>query len=691
MVNPASSVSKLFPLLIIPVVLFCLLPGCSSDSTPNYTAVIDEGRAAARQVMDSTGASSISLALVDGDTVVWAETFGFADKAAKTAPTPDTMYTICSVSKMVATVAAMKLVDQKLVSLDRPLTDYIPTFTMLSPEYTQITVRMLLNHSSGFPGSDYRNAVSYSPLTFSYSAQVLETIKTKRLKHTPGYLSVYCNDCFTMVEQLVLAVTGKSYVQFVQDEILTPLGMSHSRYSLDYFPDGSSAKRHDGDTPLPQAFFNVFGSGGLHSTPTDMAKFAMMLMNGGRLGDVRILTEASVAAMGVDQTLASFNPVKSYALSYGLGWDTVVQPGLRAVGVTAWQKTGDFSLSGNVMVVVPAERLAAVVLGLSGSFTSTSANLIAERILLAALVAKGRIAAMPAPLNPPTRPEKAPTDAFLDAVAGTYANKNTPLRVQRQSNTLNIARYDLSINGWADWKTGLKLRDDDRFSSDDDPSTSFAFITADGRRYLVMRSLGGYGHYQDDEMYAQQVTAAGALPAAWSARTSKVWLLTNEHPENSEKWGYPPMRLPTVDNLLLAHTGGLQAVDPFLSDSRAGMMLLIPQAMGGELDDVVVETRGGAEWLRFVGSYLYRPKETVQALMNGTVTIGTEGLAEWRYLDATGATKTITIIPASSSGAWKIYSSDFSTMQTGSGTQTVSLSGGGYYLLFHTTATAVGL
>jgi CubicO group peptidase (beta-lactamase class C family) len=127
---------------------------------------------------------------------------------------------------------------------------------------------------------------------------VLETLKTQRLKHSPGYLSVYCNEGFTMVEQLVLAVTGKSYVQFVQDEIFTPLGMNNSRYPLEYFPDSSFAKRHEGDTPLPQLFLNVFGSGGLYSTPTDMAKTAMMLIGGGRLGNVRILSEASVAAIG---------------------------------------------------------------------------------------------------------------------------------------------------------------------------------------------------------------------------------------------------------------------------------------------------------------------------------------------------------------------------------------------------------
>ena len=185
MTNLLSSIPRRCSLFIVPILLFWLIAGCSSSDSfsPAYTATIAEGRSAATEIMEKTGASSISLAFIDGERLVWAETFGHADKGSKTAPTADTMYCIGSTSKMIATIAVMKLVDQKLVFLDDPLTKYIPSFSMASPEYTQITVRMLLNHSSGFPGTDYRNGFTSSPLSFGYSAQVLETLKTQRLKH----------------------------------------------------------------------------------------------------------------------------------------------------------------------------------------------------------------------------------------------------------------------------------------------------------------------------------------------------------------------------------------------------------------------------------------------------------------------------------------------------------------------------
>jgi CubicO group peptidase (beta-lactamase class C family) len=121
---------------------------------------------------------------------------------------------------------------------------------MLSPAYRQITVRMLLDHSSGFPGSEYRNIFT-TELVPGYAQQTMEALASERLKTTPGYMSVYCNDGFTMIEMLVPAVTGKTFAQFVQDEVFTPLGMTHSAYPLEPFADGAYAKCYSGDTAHP--------------------------------------------------------------------------------------------------------------------------------------------------------------------------------------------------------------------------------------------------------------------------------------------------------------------------------------------------------------------------------------------------------------------------------------------------------
>ncbi|MGH7252837.1 MAG: serine hydrolase domain-containing protein, partial [Nitrospiraceae bacterium] len=208
---------------------------------PTYHAAIRDGRKAALDVLKEGRASAITIALVARRGVIWSQAFGFADREAGQAATAQTMFGVGSVSKLFATTAALKLVDKGLVDLDRPLIEYLPDFRMASADYEKITIRMLLNHSSGFPGSDYRNSETTSPFP-GYLDQVLKSLSVERLKAPPGYMNVYCNDGFTLIAALVPAVTGQSFVQFVQDEILTPLGMDHTRYPTAPFPDGSYAK-----------------------------------------------------------------------------------------------------------------------------------------------------------------------------------------------------------------------------------------------------------------------------------------------------------------------------------------------------------------------------------------------------------------------------------------------------------------
>ena len=144
-------------------------------------------------------------------------------------------------------------------------------------------------------------------------------------------MAVYCNDGFTLIEDLVAAVTGQSYARFVTTEILVPAGMTQSAYPRKPFPAGTFAPAFSDDTPLPQEFTNGFATGGLYATPSDMGRLARLLLQGGVFEGRRILSAASVAEMPRDQSQTiGFNPIPSF--QWGLGWDDVSQKGLAAVG-----------------------------------------------------------------------------------------------------------------------------------------------------------------------------------------------------------------------------------------------------------------------------------------------------------------------------------------------------------------------
>ncbi len=683
----APSVSR-WALKAIAVLLMFLLASCgSSASSPTYDAALQEGRTAAQAIIDQGGASAITMALVDANHVIWSRSFGLADRDAGLAPTPSTTFGIGSVSKMFAAVAVMKLVDRGVINLDAPLVTYLPSFRMVSPGYEKITVRMLINHSSGFPGTDYHNAESYSP-TPGYLNQVLQTLSMARLKAPPGAMSVYCNDGFTVTEALIQATTGKSYTEFVQDEILTPLGMANTRFTLSQFPAGSYAKTYVDGVAQPQEFVSVYASGGVHSTANDMGRLAMMFLGGGAAGATRILSAASVADMAVDQTLGSFNPVHSNALAYGLGWDTVSQPGLSAVGFDGWLKGGDITGYGAAIIVSPGAQLGVVVIGASG-FGSGQATRIGEQVLLRALAENGRIAAFPEQLPAVAPPTATVPAGLLAAIAGEYALSTAVLQLQAQPDD-SLLIMNRTDSGWTQSGNPLKYRNDGWFASDEKPLVAFKVVDAGGTQYLLRRAPDGYGHYVDPTVFAQRVRSPGNLSAAWTARLSSTWLVANENPDSPGWPGMDPrLRLaaiPELNGLIAVRppAGGFNILDPSASDALAGMMLVIPQANGRDLDDLNILVQGGEEWTRF-GSYIFRPLTTVPTLPRGAttaVTIGPEGYAEWRAVSSGVTPVQVTI---TTTGAWRLFTPAFTGRANGPGNGAASLpagSGPGYLLIF---------
>ena len=679
-----------------------LLASCGSNSSqPTYDAAIQEGQTAAQELI-TQGSSAVAIALVDDKRIIWSQRFGLADRDTGQMPTNSTMFGTGSVSKMLATIAVMKLVDRGVVDLDTPLVTYLPAFRMADAGYKKITVRMLLNHSSGFPGSDYRNLVTRSPVP-GYLSQLLQTLSMSRLKAPPGYMSVYCNDGFTITEALVEAMSGKSYVKFVQDEILTPLSMANTRYTLSAFPAGSYAKAYAKGAEKPQEFVNTFASGGAYSTADDMARVAMMFLNGGRVGTTRILSGASMAEMAKDQTTGSFDPIHNNSFAYGLGWDSVSQPGLVAVGFDGWVKGGDSNDYHAALVVSPKAQLGIVVLTASGA-SSSQAVAVAERVLLRALYQNRRIAAFPLPLLPIVPPVAPVPDGLLAAIAGEYAQGSLILQLQPKpdGSLLVSLRTD---TGWTPNGSPLKYRNDGWFASDQDPLKAFKVVDADllgvPTQYILNRAPAGYGHYLDYVVLAQRVRPRlGNLSAAWQARLSSTWLVVNENPDELAWNGMDPrLRLATVPNLqglvavrppadiqTPAAAGYMDAhiVDASGSDTVATMMLIIPQLNGRDLDDLDIVQRDGAEWTRF-GSYMHKPLASVPMLSKGAtelVTIGPEGYAEWRAIasDVTPMQVTIT-----TTGAWHLYDPEFKTVANGKGNAATSLPAGkglGYLTLF---------
>lgn len=313
---------KIISLLMVALLLVVYLPTntFAADSS-KAQAYVNTQKVAAEEaafLTEKIGTTSLQYALMDGDNIIISGQAGYSHVESKTAPSTTTMYGIGSTSKMYTTASIMKLVDQGKIDLDAPVVSYLNHFTMEDSRYKQITVRMLLNHSSGLGGSNLSNSFLFNDSDSIAKDNLLATLATQRLKADPGAYSVYCNDGFTLAELIVEKISGMDFTTFIHQNFTGPLGLEHTKTPVDSVDSSQLASVYNATYPaaLPQETINVIGTGGIYSTAEDLVRFAT-IFTGGSKG---ILSEKSVKAMEQEEYKRGMWPKgKDNSFAYGLG------------------------------------------------------------------------------------------------------------------------------------------------------------------------------------------------------------------------------------------------------------------------------------------------------------------------------------------------------------------------------------
>ena len=273
--------------------------------------------------MDQAVAEAIAAKKIPGG-VLWFEHDGQAYQRAyglrAVAPahepiSADTIYDAASLTKVIATTTAiMQLVERGRLELDAPVVRYLPAFG--AHDKGAVTVRQLLDHHSGL-----RPDVDLKPAWSGYETGVALACAEK-LRSTPGSTFVYSDINFIILGELVRIASGLRLDAYAAREIFKPLGLrdtgflppaaKHPRIAPTELTTGTMLRGvvHD---PSARAMDGVAGHAGLFTTAEDLARFSRMLLGGGQLDGVRILSEASVAEMTRVQTDGSNRR--------GLGWD----------------------------------------------------------------------------------------------------------------------------------------------------------------------------------------------------------------------------------------------------------------------------------------------------------------------------------------------------------------------------------
>ncbi len=223
-----------------------------------------------------------SVAIVHDQKIIWSKGFGYANLAGKVPATPQTRYSICSVSKLFTAIAAMQLRDQGKLDIDKPVGDYLSWYNIHDVEKPDgpVTARAIMSHVSGLPRE------SDTPYWSTASFPDLDTVKKRLSEQTNLYRAYdylqYSNLGLTLLGQEVEAVSGQDYHAYVKAKLLDPIGLSSTTSELPKelhgkaFAVGYKARNGKGErATFPFYTVNAIApAAGFASTVEDLGRFA---------------------------------------------------------------------------------------------------------------------------------------------------------------------------------------------------------------------------------------------------------------------------------------------------------------------------------------------------------------------------------------------------------------------------------
>jgi len=407
-----------------------------------------------RNDMEKHDVTGLSIALVDDQRVVWAEGFGYADERRGIRATPETVYRVGSISKILTATAAMQLAEAGRLDLDGPLQEVLPEFSIRSrfPHAGPVTPRGLLTHHSGLPSDRMKGMWSRNPEPFT---EVANQLGEEYLAHPPGMVFSYSNLGMTLLGHAVATVAGRDFSVYMDQNVLRPLRMAHSSFSVSPDRSPAAARGYRNGEQADETPLRDVPAAGLNSTVLDLSRFLRMIFAGGRADGRRILRPETVAEM-----LRPQNPdvPLDLDLRVGLGWalSGLGDIDLRGAGPVA-HHSGAMLTHRSMLIAVPRYKLGVVVLANSATAGSTVQRAAAEALKLA-LEAKAGVRqparAQVADAAPPAPP------GSVRALVGRYASRAGLVEIRESGGVPRAAvmRRTFSLVPRADGLFALRYR-----------------------------------------------------------------------------------------------------------------------------------------------------------------------------------------------------------------------------------------
>jgi len=292
------------------------------------------------RLMSTHNVPGAALALIKDGSIVLEKGYGFRDLAAVAPITTATLFNIGSISKSFTALGIAQLVDQHQVDLDTPVIRYIPDFRLSDPQATQaVTLRQLLSHTSGLPADE-----QWPQQVPATRPAIVTEFASMPITAQPGTRFQYCSRCTVLAAHVIERVTGQSWEAYTRTHIFVALGMTMASFGplgLEQAPDRAQPYRHDGvlgQVPVPWSglqYLEPLGpAGGINASVDEMARYALLQLDDGRMFGHRILSTQMMAELhrpeidvGVDWSPAA----RAENLHYALGWFTADVRGVHLI------------------------------------------------------------------------------------------------------------------------------------------------------------------------------------------------------------------------------------------------------------------------------------------------------------------------------------------------------------------------
>ncbi len=267
----------------------------------------------------------LSVAVINNGRIEWARGYGILEKGGSEPVTPETLFQAASISKPVAAMAALRLVQQGMLNLDEDVNQKLVSWKVPGNEFTtekKVTLRGLLSHSAGLTVHGFAGYASDAPTPTLL--QVLDGEKPANSKPIradiqPGTQYRYAGGGYTVMQRLLLDVTGKPFPVLMQETVLKKIGTKHSTY-LQPLPKerwSQAAVGHRSDGEKLKGNWHTYpemAAAGLWTTPADLARFAIEIQ--------RSLAGKSNRLLSQEMTKQMLSPqVGGSGLGFGLTGD----------------------------------------------------------------------------------------------------------------------------------------------------------------------------------------------------------------------------------------------------------------------------------------------------------------------------------------------------------------------------------